>query len=231
MAEQLSNQTTGGGSNPTPPLQFSRCTLKDVSQFVKTYHYSRSHPGGVDFSFGVYQDQTLVGAALFGHIAGNPMAACVLRTYNDPKKYRELMRLVLLDEVPKMTESKFVGWCIRELKKKTDLLALISFADPKFGHVGTVYQAGNWIYTGLQKPDRDRIFIDGVERHPKSIYNLYGTSSLPRIRELLPTSQITTAPREPKHRYVFVLRPELRSFLKFSAKPYPKALQFGDSLV
>lgn len=207
------NQSQDGGSNPTLPLHFSKCNLKDVSEFVKTYHYSHTHPGGVDYSFNLYYNSQLAGACLFGHMAGNPKAMCVLNGYNDPTKYRELMRLVLLDEVPKNSETKFVGWCLRWLKKNTDLLACISFADPKFGHSGTIYKAGNWLYTGLQKPDRPRMIIDGIEVHPRMAYNRYGTSSTSKIINLGHTVDLVY--REPKHRYVYILRPELKSLLKY----------------
>jgi hypothetical protein len=122
------------------------------------------------------------------------------------------MRLVLLDEVPKNSESKFISWCIRWLKKNTDLAALISFADPKYGHSGTIYKASNWTYCGLQKQDRDRIFINEKEVHPKSAYNIYGTSSIEKLKQM--GLQIRTEPREPKHRYVYVLRDEYKKLLK-----------------
>lgn len=217
MVEQPT-QSEGGGSSPTSPLHFFPCKLGDVNEFVKKHHYSRTHPGGVDYAFGLNFNGVLSGACLFGHMAGNPKALCVLKENNDPKDFRELMRLVLLDAVPKNSESRFIGWCLRWLQKNTGLLAILSFADPKYGHAGTVYKASNWIYTGLQKQDRDRIFIDDVELHPRMAFNRYGTSSLVKLRAM--GLNLRTAPREPKHRYVYVLRPELKPLLKYSSKDY-----------
>lgn len=210
-----------GGSKPTPSLHFQPVDLAEVSDFVKAWHYSHNHPL-VDFCFGAYYGNELVGVCMFGHVGGNPKVACVLRGHDDPLQYRELSRLVLYDDVPKNSESKFVSWCIRWLKINTSFLALISFADPNQGHRGTIYQASNWIYTGLQKQDRDRVYVDGVEHHPKRLYNLYGTSSLVQLKKILLGHKITTAAREPKHRYVYVLRPELSSLLKFESQLYPK---------
>jgi hypothetical protein len=183
-----------------------------VSNFVKSNHYSRTHPGGIDYSFKLIYKNQVMGACLFGYMAGNPKAMCLIDEQDNPKLYRELMRLVLLDEVPKNSESKFIGWCLRWLKKNTDLIALISFADPKFGHSGTIYKASNWKYCGLQKQDRPRIIIDGKEVHPKSCYNLYGTSSISKLKEL--GMKVDLKEREPKHRYVYVLRDELKGKLK-----------------
>lgn len=187
--------------------------MADVQAFIKKHHYSHTHPGGVTHSFRLDVDNKLSGACIFGQVAGNPKALCILDGHDDPLKYAELMRLVLLDEVPKNSESQFVGWCLRWLKKNTDLLACISFADPKHGHSGIIYKASNWIYCGLQKTDRPRLIIDGIELHSRMAYNRYGTSSVKQLKELL-NLNITTEPREPKHRYVYVLRPELSGLLK-----------------
>lgn len=214
---------TDGGSIPTPSLHFRLVDLQEVSAFVKTNHYSGNHPL-VDYCFGAYYDDALMGVCMFGHVGGNPDVACILKGHDNPLEYRELSRLVFYDDVPKNSESQFVSWCIRWLKNNTELLGLISFADPVQGHRGTIYQASNWVYTGLQRQDRDRMFVDGVEHHPKRLYNMYGTSSVPKLQAILKAKKkkLTFAEREPKHRYVYVLRPELRPLLKFEAKEYPK---------
>jgi hypothetical protein len=219
MVEQAT-QSQDGDSKSTLPLHFSVCSLKEVSKFVKTNHYSKTHPGGIDFSFKLEYNGELAGVCLFGYMAGNPKASCVLSGHDDTSKYRELMRLVLLDEVPKNSESQFVGWCLRWLKKNTDLLAVLSFADPVHGHSGGIYRAGNWLYTGLQKPARPRIFVNGIDVHPRMCVNRYGTSSIPKLKALGLT--IETLPRESKHRYVYVLRPELTPLLKYPLQPYIK---------
>ena len=223
MVEQSLIQEKDKGSSPIQPLQFFKCGLKDVSGFIKQYHYSHSHPGGVDFAFKVTMNDVLVGACIFGYMAGNIKASCVLRGIEDAKYYRELMRLVLLDQIEKNSESKFVGWCLRWLKKETSLKAIISFADPHYGHIGTVYQASNWLYTGLQKSPRPRIFIADRELHPKSCYNLYGTSSIKLLENL--GLQVSTSCREPKHRYVYVFDKTLQNRLKYEVVPYVKKTQ------
>jgi len=141
-------------------------------------------------------------------MAGNPKALCIAEGIDNPLLYRELMRLVLLDEVPKNSESKFIAWCIRWLKKNTNLVGLISFADPKFGHSGIIYKASNWTYCGLQKQDRPRLIINGTELHPRMAYNRHGTSSVKQLKEM--GLNIKMLPREPKHRYVYLLQDGLK---------------------
>lgn len=209
MVQQQHNpfQREDGGANPASPLHFEKCPVSTISLFVKDHHYSHTHPGFADICFRIVRDNQTVGAAIFGHMVGNPKASCICEGYENPKDYRELMRLVLLDDVPKNTESQFIGWCIRYIRKNTSILALISFADPKYGHSGIIYRASNWVYTGLQKQDRPRILIDGKEIHPRRCYNVYGTSSLKILKEM--GLNIETAPREPKHRFIYLLRNNL----------------------
>jgi len=197
--------TGEGGATPTQPLHFSNCTLSTVSAFIKQHHYSHTHPGGIDFPFGCWLGEQLVGALVYGHIAGNP-ASAIVTANNKPMNYRELMRLVLLDWVPRNSESRFIGWTLRYLRANTDLIGVVSFADPKYGHTGIVYRASNWKYLGLQKPCRPRLFVNGVDVHPKSCYNRWGTSSVPKLRAL--GLDVVEGFREPKHKYAFSLRKE-----------------------
>ena len=205
MVVQQPHPAEDSGSNPTPPLQFSRCSLADVTAFVKEHHYTHSHMAtNVLYCFRIDVSGVLSGAALFGNMAGNPKASCVMEGHDDPHEYQELCRLVLLDELPKNSESRFIGWCLRWLKKNTSLVALISFADPSRGHSGVIYHATNWVYCGLQKQDRNRLIVDGKDIHPRYLYNLYGTSSVKKLREK--GLVVEELPRQPKHRFVFPLR-------------------------
>lgn len=221
MTEQLA-PPTDGGSIPTSPLQniiFSPCSAKDIKLFVEQNHYSKTLAGANDICFRADLDGKLVGAIAYGFMGGNPKGLCVLKGYDDPKRYRELRRLVFTDEAPKNSESRLIAYSIRWIKKNTNLIALISFADPVHFHIGIVYQATNWLYT-IQKQDRDRIFIDGKEIHPRSCVAKYGTSSIGKLQLL--GLNIETLEREPKYRYVYILQSELRPLLKLPVHPYPK---------
>lgn len=62
----------------------------------------------------------------------------------------ELARLV---RVPELAEplSRFVGECLRWLKKNTDLQYCLSYADSTVHHYGTIYQALNFIHVAVSK--------------------------------------------------------------------------------
>jgi hypothetical protein len=68
------------------------------------------------------------------------------------KDVYELNRLWLDDSLPRNSESRFIGWCLRELRRKQPRVILVSYADSKEGHVGYVYQSTNWVYTGTTTP-------------------------------------------------------------------------------
>jgi len=195
-------QLEDGGATPTPMLHFSRCQLKDVSSFIKQHHYSHSHPGGIDYAFRLDMDGRLSGAATFGWQAGNPKAKHCHN--NIPKKTRELMRLVLLNEVPRNSESRFIAWCLRWLKKHTNLEVIVSYADPEFGHSGKIYRASNFLYLGQQKNGSKRLVIDGRDVHPRSAGDTFGTTTPKNIAALGHT--VGTRTKKPLHKYIYFLR-------------------------
>lgn len=123
----------------------------------------------------------------------------------------ELSRLVMLDKAGKNSESRFIGWALRWLKKNTDKHAVISFADPRFGHVGTIYKASNWEYLGHEKGHGTRrIVVDGEWLHSKTAYDRWGMSGANLIARLAPrTVEIVVCP--PKHVYRYALRKVLAS--------------------
>jgi len=146
----------------------------------------------------------LVGACLFGYMAGNPHAKIPVNGYFPPaNKRRELMRLVLLDEMPKNSETKFVGWCLRYIRKYTDIVVIVSFADPVYGHTGVIYKAGNWTYLGLNDGGHDRkIIVDGKEVHPRMCVDIYGSSQPDKIRAL--GHNVEVFKRVAKHKYIYI---------------------------
>ena len=72
----------------------------------------------------------------------------------------ELNRLWAADGLPKNIESRFIGWCLRELKKIRPDTILVSYADGSKHHIGIVYQATNWVYTGQSLPFKD-VCVEG----------------------------------------------------------------------
>ena len=55
------------------------------------------------------------------------------------------------DWLPANSESKVLGVTPPELRRHTSVKFLVSYADPAEGHLGTVYQATNWLYAALSQ--------------------------------------------------------------------------------
>ncbi len=78
-----------------------------------------------------------------------------------------LSRLFIFDDYGKSTESVGISKTFNWLKENApEIKALISYSDPEQGHMGIIYQATNWIYTGKTKERTDIGNEDGTHsRH------------------------------------------------------------------
>ena len=99
---------------------------------------------------------------------------------------------------------------------------IVSYAEIDQGHLGVVYQATNWIYTGLSAK-RTNWTIKGVDRHCQTIADKYTSKE---IREKY-GDDFTLLDRPRKHRYVYFncnkwRKKELLKLLRYEVKPYPK---------
>lgn len=203
-------QPEDGGLHPTTPLQlirFSPCSRIIAKPFIEAYHYSRSVNGvKVAQCFQVTKQGTLVGAMLFGALATTAWKAYAGREQDAV----ELRRLVMLDEVPKNAESKFIGWTLRWLRKNTNYKVVVSYADPYHGHSGIIYKASNFEYRGLT-PD-DTLYqhpVTGRLYHSRALRTKYKGEYKPFVKELRRLKQLgllkaIAAPG--KHIYVYRLR-------------------------
>lgn len=142
-----------------------QCSPHEVQTFIEAQHYSHSVFGVTTrFAFRVLSDGLLVGAALFGLPAGKG----VLEKYSDNGTVPtlELRRFCLVDALPKNSESRVLAVMFRQLRKE-GLRRVLSYADPKAGHSGTIYKATGFravgrtssrrklLWRGREYPDRN----------------------------------------------------------------------------
>ena len=117
--------------------------------------------------------------------------------------------------------SKMVSIAVKMLKKQSPGLRLIvSYADPEQGHIGGIYQAGNWTYTGVGKSKNGYIKIKGQTYHKKTIYGRYG-SAKPSYLKTLGIDAEYVSPAD-KLKYLMPLDDEMRKQICRLQKPYPK---------
>jgi len=184
---------------------------------VEKHYLHRKCP--CTYSFGMFEKGTenLVGVVSYG---SPPSPTLTKGICGEEEKLNviELNRLWVDDSVPKNGES----FLIANSMKLVDKEIVVSFADTKEDHIGVVYQATNWVYTGLSAKKKDWK-IEGIDKHTKTIT----TISIEQLRNKHKDKQFTAVERSRKHRYIFFncghkRKKELISKLKYKILPYPK---------
>ena len=151
------------------------------------------------FAFGMFNRLNLIGVVTYGSPASPHLTTGIAGPENK-NKVIELNRLIVEGGKPSMLIS-------RSLKMIPGPRIVVSYADTGMSHVGYVYQASNWIYTGCSK-ERTDMLSDGHARHNK------GDKTLRQHRSA-------------KHRYVYLVgskkeKKYLRKCMKYIPEPYPK---------
>ena len=181
------------------------------------HHYLHSLPGGTRFGFGVFLESRLLGALTLG---AGPANAHRLVYGAAPRDCLTLSRLWLSEELSKNSESRVLGVVVRSLTKHTNLKFLLSYADPAQGHLGIIYQAAGWLYTGLSQAMPLYDIGDGKARHSRSLAHAYGTHSVHYFQAK--GVSIEVVPQAAKHRYLCFLDSTWRGKLRPQVLPYPK---------
>jgi hypothetical protein len=179
--------------------------------------------------FGGVNEQ-LIGVACYGDPIGRHSGASISETL-DRTEVLELTRLFVFDGYGSNIESWFVGQTFNWLRENAPhIKALVSYSDPKVGHLGTVYQATNWIYQGNRIRPNDSWSFKWSEidewHHSRTSYVKYGTND-PKIIQTMVTSPFWIKKEPRKHRYVYILlhgkeKKKLFKSLKYPSLPYPK---------
>ena len=188
--------------------------------FIKNYHYSHGVHNG-PMCYGLFNGSDLIGVCAFATPSSENVCASVFGVEHK-RSVTELHRLVLLDEVPKNSESWFIVRALKALKKDRPYYnAVLSFADATQGHLGVIYQATNAIYTGTSGKATFYIDPNGRLRHPRQNgHNV--TKDEAAEKKWKPTQ------REGKHRYLYLLpdnrqhKKVLKKSLLLKSLPYPK---------
>ncbi len=197
-------------------LKIDWATHAAAKYACENWHYSGCLPAGKLVKVGAWEGGKFIGVVLFGRGANYRMA----RAYDlEQNEACELVRVALTGhEAP---VSRITSQAMRFLKRQSQGLRLIvSYADPKQGYHGGIYQAGNWMYQGKSQAQR-KLLINGVFTHKRSAHAKYGTSSPQKIAAMSGKS-VELSPVEWKHVYLMPLDAEMRAQIEPLAKPYPK---------
>lgn len=175
---------------------------EDTKDFILKKHYAQRMPS-ISFAFGLFFDKVLCGILTLGKPASNALTEGVCGKEYKHKVY-ELNRLVINNGLPKNTLSIFVSRSLKKLKKLK--LIIVSYADTAMNHHGYIYQATNWLYTGMTKQRTDK-------------YTENGKHSRHYTKNVIETKRKV---RSSKHRYIYFLDKKDLKMLKYKVLPYPK---------
>ena len=134
-------------------MDYSKYIIKPVSRseckdFLSTRHYLSLQ--GCSFrsgrNYGLFQEDELIGVTIFhGVSAGETVKGAFGLEKTDQSGFYELGRLAIdEDHKVKNLTSWFVAQCIKQLRKETNVRAIISYADSAYHYGNECRRAGNW---------------------------------------------------------------------------------------
>ena len=120
-------------------------------------HYAK-RMCSISYAFGLYDNKFLVGVCTFGYPPNYNYnnGSCIFNNFKCLSL--DLNRLVINEGLHNNALSFFVSKCLKKLPKPS---CVVSYADQNNGHNGYIYQATNFIYSGLSTPKYKYVFEDG----------------------------------------------------------------------
>jgi hypothetical protein len=190
---------------------------KLADPFILEIHYAKRKPS-MSYIFGMYDEDELIGIVSYGKPPSHSLSKGIAG-----EKYMgivyELNRLVLKYN-RKNEASYLIGQSLKQLVKPK---IIVSFADTSQNHMGIVYQATNFLYTGLSAKRSDwRMY--GNNKHSYTICSQYDS----KYRNSNP-DKFYKIDRPRKHRYIYFVgdktdKKQLLKELNYPIMNYPKCI-------
>lgn len=210
-------------------LRLDWCSHEAAKYAVTNWHYSRSMPMGRSVKVGAWEQGKFIGCVIFAQ--GNNQyhgKAFGLGLF----EVCELVRVALSSHVSAV--SRIVALALSFLKRYcAGIRLVVSYADPEHGHVGGIYQAGNWFYVGTGGSADAFVDSTGKRLHSRAYSPAGAKIQFGQFAQTAPTGAIRRVSVAPKHKYFMPLDPEMRAKVLPLTKPYPKhpASEAGDGAV
>jgi hypothetical protein len=218
-----------------------------AQQIAVDFHYLH-RPAPCSQAFGLYCRSLLRGMIMYGTPSNRNLRKGICGP-EERFNVMELTRLWIEDGTPKNAESFLIGFTLPKLEKQI----VVAYADPTAGHIGTIYQATNWLYTGLShKGQTVTRTVNG--QHTQGMWDSLGRKRADseqqeslfgplkpewgyQYRKLITKygDKVVTKPHVPKHRYVYfnasgTRKAELMAKLRYPVLPYPKRWNVAQTL-
>tara|TARA_B100000575_G_scaffold289300_1_gene290839 strand:+ start:452 stop:1069 length:618 start_codon:yes stop_codon:yes gene_type:complete len=180
-----------------------KISYEQTRPFILNIHYAKRMPS-ISYAYGLFESNNLTGIVSYGSPVSPSLCKGVAGEENK-KIVIELNRLVL-KENKKNQASILIGASLKLLPKPK---IIVSYADTKQNHLGIVYQATNFMFTGTSKLRTDIASKDG--KHSRHHLG----------------DKTKRVFRSPKHRYIYIIgnkkqKKKLLKNLKYKILDYPK---------
>ncbi len=195
---------------------------EDCAEFVLLIHYARRWTS-ISYSFGLFLDGELVGVCTYGTPSSPPLRRGVAGD-GFKQDVLELNRLCLRHN-NKNEASMLVGASLKLIPQGK---IVVSFADISEGHNGTVYQACNFIYTGLSAKRTDWKIKGKEHLHGQTIADEFrGVKNRAQAMRDKYGDDFYLKPRPRKHRYIYIVgskkyKKAAKKALKYKIESYPR---------
>lgn len=191
-------------------MRIEKASTKAINYACKNFHYSQSVPT-VQFAYNIYNDHDeWCGVIIFGGGANNNLPKAFGKNAGE---VLELERVALNGKQEQT--SKAVAMALKQLHKDDPLCQIVvSFSDHRQKHLGTIYQATNWIYLGLTITSDTQYWYNGKWTHERTINS---KKNRDQLKQILPKRENSN-----KFKYVFVFDKRERRQFQRLALPYPK---------
>ena len=204
--------------------EIKQVTRKEYLPFMLDIHYAGRSPS-VSYAYGLYINNNLEGIVSYG----TPPSSTLRRGVAGDKYIPDILELnrLVLQSNNKNDSSWLIGNSLKLLPRNK---IVVSYADTSQDHVGYVYQATNFIYTGLSAKRTDWKVRGKEHLHSQSIIDEFrGQPNRSKCLREKYGDDFYTVDRPRKHRYIFIIgsktyRKEVMKNLKYSIKNYPKGV-------
>lgn len=184
-------------------------------------HYAKRLPP-IEYAFGLFSNENILQGIV---TYATPVSSNLRGIFNNEFKLMELNRLCVNEGLEKNSLSYFVS---QSLKSLPIPLVIISYADTSQNHHGYIYQATNFIYTGLSAKRTDWK-VKGLEHlHGATIADMSrGKENRAEYMREKYGEDFYLEDRARKHRYFMFLGSkkevkQMKLLLPYGIEPYPK---------
>jgi|LakMenEpi03Aug12_release.lakeMendotaPanAssembly.Ray.scaffolds.fasta_scaffold252304_4 hypothetical protein len=202
-------------------MRVERASFKAIKYACINFHYAKRLPSNPIVAYSIFEGNIWCGCICF-----NSGIEGINKPYNlKMGQVAELVRVALNGK--QSSTSKAISICLRLFKIQNPLVKIvISYADTDEGHIGTVYQASNWIFEQTKKTS-NAFFCKktGRQIHSRQVSKTGFNIQFGINKRCFSKKDVFEVKKGVKHKYIYPLDKSMVPLCKSLSKPYPKKAQ------